>query len=68
MVLKAPLEKGTVRLFDQAPLVSGNRDTRRSPGSGPDIMVAKFLSGEAKIGILPPNIAAKHTAFGSPCK
>lgn len=63
--LKGPSGIGMVRLFEDPPAVSGYHVQVEALAAA-DLMAAKFLSGEAKIGILPPNVAAKLAAAGRP--
>ncbi|MDR0474321.1 MAG: ABC transporter substrate-binding protein [Treponema sp.] len=50
-------------MFEAPPQIQGF-DLRLEALSQADLAAAKFISGEAKIGILPPNIAAKIAASG----
>jgi NitT/TauT family transport system substrate-binding protein len=52
-----------IRLFENPPRVAGFRIKMEALAQA-DLMAAKFISGEAKIGILPPNMAAKIAASG----
>jgi NitT/TauT family transport system substrate-binding protein len=54
-----------IRLFESPPSVPGVEIAVEALASA-DLMVARFASGEAKIGILPPNVAAKLAAAGKP--
>jgi NitT/TauT family transport system substrate-binding protein len=56
--LKGSPGVGMLRLFEELPEVPGF-DVKVEALAQADLMAARFLSGEAKIGILPPNIAAK---------
>jgi NitT/TauT family transport system substrate-binding protein len=49
---------GMIRLFEEAPKARGF-DVKVEALAQADLMAARFLSGEAKVGILPPNVAAK---------
>lgn len=63
--LKGPSGVGMVRLFEAPPAAAGYEFSAEAlPGA--DVMVAKLVSGEAKIGVLPPNVAAKLAAAGRP--
>ncbi len=63
--LKGPSAIGAIKLFETPPSGGGVTFSAQAlPGA--DLMVAKLLSGEAKIGILPPNVAAKLAAAGRP--
>jgi NitT/TauT family transport system substrate-binding protein len=61
--LKGPSGVGMIRLFENLPRVSG-WDIQVEALAQADLMAAKFMSGEAKIGILPPNVAAKIASSG----
>ena len=63
--LKGPSGVGMVKLFETPPAVPGTKVTVEALASA-DLMVARFVSGEAKIGILPPNVAAKLASAGKP--
>jgi NitT/TauT family transport system substrate-binding protein len=63
--LKGPSGVGLARLFDQPPSVPGYAFKVETLASA-DLMVAKLVSGEAKLGVLPPNVAAKLAAAGRP--
>ncbi|HCM28394.1 MAG: sulfonate ABC transporter substrate-binding protein [Treponema sp. GWB1_62_6] len=61
--LKGPSGLAMVRLFEDPPVADGIPISVQALPSV-DVMVAKLVSGEAKIGILPPNVAAKLAAAG----
>lgn len=61
--LKGPSGVGMVKLFESPPQLPGYNITME-PLAQADLMAAKFLSGEAQIGILPPNVAAKIASSG----
>jgi NitT/TauT family transport system substrate-binding protein len=63
--IKGPSGVGMIRLFEDPPVVAGMR-TRMEALAQADLMAAKFISGEAKVGILPPNVAAKIASTGKP--
>lgn len=63
--LKGPSGIGMAKLFETPPVVPGTKVSVEALASA-DLMVARFVSGEAKIGILPPNVAAKLAAAGKP--
>ncbi|MDR0685135.1 MAG: ABC transporter substrate-binding protein [Spirochaetaceae bacterium] len=63
--LKGPSGVGMIRLFETPPEVRGMRVSVEALASG-DLMAARFISGEAKVGILPSNVAAKIAASGKP--
>jgi NitT/TauT family transport system substrate-binding protein len=52
-----------IRLFESPPEIPGYDVSIEAFGQA-DIIAAKFISGEAKIGILPPNVAAKIASSG----
>jgi NitT/TauT family transport system substrate-binding protein len=54
---------GMVRLFEEPPRISGF-DVKVEALALADLMAARFISGEAKVGILPPNMAAKIASSG----
>jgi NitT/TauT family transport system substrate-binding protein len=62
--LRGPYGIGMVRLFEQPPALPGGGRARMEALSGADILVNEFVGGRAKIGILPPNYAAKIVAAG----
>ncbi|MDR3247233.1 MAG: ABC transporter substrate-binding protein [Treponema sp.] len=61
--LRGPSGVGMIRLFEYPPAIPGTSVTLEALAQA-DLMVAKFVSGEAKIGILPPNVAAKIASTG----
>lgn len=63
--LKGPSGIGMIKLFESPPVVPGVSISTEALASA-DLMVARFATGEAKIGILPPNVAAKLAASGKP--
>ncbi|QQO07987.1 ABC transporter substrate-binding protein [Breznakiella homolactica] len=63
--IKGPSAVGMIRVFDRPPRIPGMTVTVEALASA-DLMAAKFISGEAKIGILPPNVAAKIASAGKP--
>jgi len=52
-----------VRLFEDPPRIPGF-DVKVEALAQADLMAARFISGEAKVGILPPNMAAKIASSG----
>ncbi|MDR1802617.1 MAG: ABC transporter substrate-binding protein [Treponema sp.] len=52
-----------IRLFEEPPLINGF-DVRVEALAQADLVAARFLSGEAQVGILPPNMAAKIRSSG----
>jgi NitT/TauT family transport system substrate-binding protein len=63
--LKGPSGVGMIRLFETPPEIRGMRVSVEALASG-DLMAARFIAGEAKVGILPANVAAKIAASGKP--
>jgi len=54
---------GIVRLFEEPPKIPGF-DVKVEALAQADQMAARFISGEARVGILPPNMAAKIALSG----
>jgi NitT/TauT family transport system substrate-binding protein len=52
-----------IRLFEEPPQIDGF-NVRVEALAQADLMAARFISGEAKVGILPPNVAAKIASSG----
>jgi NitT/TauT family transport system substrate-binding protein len=63
--LKGPSGVGMIRLFDEPPVIPGMTVSVEALASG-DLMAARFIAGEAKVGILPSNVAAKIASSGKP--
>jgi NitT/TauT family transport system substrate-binding protein len=61
--IKGPSVVGMIKLFEHPPVIPGYEVSIESFGQA-DIIAAKFISGEAKIGILPANVAAKIASSG----
>jgi NitT/TauT family transport system substrate-binding protein len=61
--LAGPSGVGMIHVFEQPPRVPGF-EIKAEALAQADLMAAKFISGEAKIGVLPPNVAAKLAASG----
>jgi NitT/TauT family transport system substrate-binding protein len=61
--IKGPSGVGMIGLFENPPQIPGYEVSIEAFGQA-DIIAAKFISGEAKIGILPPNVAAKIASSG----
>ncbi|MDR1587447.1 MAG: ABC transporter substrate-binding protein [Treponema sp.] len=61
--IKGPSGVALIRLFENPPGAAGF-DIKAEALAQADLMAAKFISGEAKIGILPPNVAAKIASSG----
>jgi len=56
-----------IRLFEEPPKIRGF-NVRVEALAQADLMAARFLSGEAEVGILPPNVAAKIASSGKDIK
>ncbi|MDR2245935.1 MAG: ABC transporter substrate-binding protein [Treponema sp.] len=52
-----------IRLFENPPQVTGLQIKAEALAQA-DLVAAKFIAGEARIGILPPNVAAKIASSG----
>ena len=52
-----------IRLFEEPPQVRGF-DVKMEALAQADLMAARFISGEVKVGVLPPNLAAKIASSG----
>ncbi|GAB6391527.1 MAG: ABC transporter substrate-binding protein/NitT/TauT family transport system substrate binding protein [Treponematales bacterium] len=61
--LKGPSGVGMIRLFENPPRPAGFA-VRVEALAQADLMAARFLAGEARVGILPPNVAAKIASSG----
>ena len=61
--LKGASGVGLIRLFETPPRVSGFTVKVEALAQA-DLLAARFLSGEAQVGILPPNMAAKIASSG----
>ncbi|MDR2535216.1 MAG: ABC transporter substrate-binding protein [Treponema sp.] len=61
--LKGPSGVGMIRLFEQPPQHSGVTVNVEALAQA-DLMAARFIAGDAKVGILPPNVAAKIASTG----
>jgi NitT/TauT family transport system substrate-binding protein len=61
--IRGPSGVGMIRLFENPPQIEGLQ-VRAEALAQADLVAAKFIAGEAKIGILPPNIAAKIASSG----
>jgi NitT/TauT family transport system substrate-binding protein len=62
--LKGPSGVGIIRLLDSPPKISGFNVKVEALAPQPDLLTARFISGEAKVGILPVNMAAKIASSG----
>jgi NitT/TauT family transport system substrate-binding protein len=65
--LRGPSGVGMVRLFEEPPRVPGF-DLRLEALARSDLIAARFISGEAMVGILPPDVAAKIASSGKDIK
>jgi NitT/TauT family transport system substrate-binding protein len=54
-----------IRLFETPPVTAGG-PARMEALAQADLIAARFISGEAKVGMLPPNVAAKIASTGKP--
>ena len=61
--IKGPSALAMIRLFENPPKIAGF-DVRAEALSQADQVAARLISGEAKIGMLPPNLAAKIASSG----
>lgn len=61
--LKGPSGIGMVKMFEDGINASGYKVTFQTLAQA-DLMAAQFISGEAKVGILPPNVPAKIASTG----
>jgi NitT/TauT family transport system substrate-binding protein len=61
--IRGPSGLSMIRLFEYPPRVSGF-DIKTEALAQADLVAARLISGEAKMGILPPNVAAKIASSG----
>ncbi|MDR0456705.1 MAG: ABC transporter substrate-binding protein, partial [Treponema sp.] len=61
--LKGSPGVGMLRLFEEPPEIRGF-NVKVEALAQADLMAARFISGEARVGILPPNMAAKIASSG----
>jgi NitT/TauT family transport system substrate-binding protein len=61
--LRGPSGVGMIRLFEEPPALPNTKVSMEALAQA-NLMAAKFIAGEAKIGILPPDTAAKIAASG----
>jgi NitT/TauT family transport system substrate-binding protein len=61
--IRGPSGIGMIQLFENPPQVAGLQIKAEALAQA-DLVAAKFITGEAKAGILPPNVAAKIAASG----
>ncbi|GHV83499.1 lipoprotein [Spirochaetia bacterium] len=65
--LKGPSGIGMIRLFENPPKIAGFNVSVEAAGDA-GLMAGMLTSGSAKVGILPPNVAAKIASFGKNLK
>jgi NitT/TauT family transport system substrate-binding protein len=63
--IRGPTGVGLIRLFETPPEIPG-MEVALEALTQADLIAARFISGEAKIGILPANVAAKIASGGKP--
>ncbi|MDR0323443.1 MAG: ABC transporter substrate-binding protein [Treponema sp.] len=61
--IKGPSGVGMIRLFEEPPEIKGF-NVKIETLAQSNLMAARFIAGEVKVGILPPDIAAKIAASG----
>jgi NitT/TauT family transport system substrate-binding protein len=61
--IRGPSGVGMIRLFENPPKAAGF-NIRLEALAQADLIAAKFIAGEAKLGILPANVAAKIASSG----
>jgi len=61
--LKGPSGVGMIRLFEEPPAIPGF-NVKMEALAQAELMAARFISGEAGVGVLPPNAAAKIASSG----
>jgi NitT/TauT family transport system substrate-binding protein len=61
--LRGPSGVGIIQLFESPPEISGFEVTVEALAQS-NLVAARFISGEAKVGILPPDVAAKIASSG----
>ncbi|MCL2473033.1 MAG: ABC transporter substrate-binding protein, partial [Treponema sp.] len=61
--LMGPSGVGMIRLFEEPPKIPGF-DVKVEALAQSGLMAARFISGDAKVGILPPDVAAKLRSSG----
>jgi len=62
--LKGPSGIALIQLFENPPRLSDGRIARMEAVSSADLMVAKLVSGECQVAVLPVNMAAKLRTSG----
>jgi NitT/TauT family transport system substrate-binding protein len=65
--IRGPSGVGLIRLFEDPPRLPGF-SVRMEALAQADLVAARFIAGEAKVGILPPNVAAKIASSGKTIK
>jgi NitT/TauT family transport system substrate-binding protein len=61
--LKGPSGVSMIRMFEDPPQIRGY-EVRLEALASADLMAARFIAGDAKVGILPANVAAKIASSG----
>jgi len=61
--IRGPSGVGLIRLFEEPPQIPGF-NVRLEALANQDLMAARLISGEAQVGVLPPNMAAKIASSG----
>ena len=61
--IKGPSGVGMIRLFEEPPKIVGFNVEVEAMAQA-DLLAARFITGEAKVGIMPPNMAAKIASSG----
>jgi NitT/TauT family transport system substrate-binding protein len=64
-VIRGPSGVGMIRLFEEVPALPNTKVSMEALAQA-DLIAAKFIAREAKIGVLPPNVAAKIASTGKP--
>lgn len=62
--ISGPSGVGMIRLFEDPPQIPGFNVKMEAIADGANLIAGRFLSGEAQIGVLPPQVAAKIRAQG----
>jgi NitT/TauT family transport system substrate-binding protein len=65
--IKGPSGIGMIRLFEDPPQIRGF-NVKAEALAQADLMAARLIAGEARVGILPPNVAAKIGSSGKNLK
>jgi NitT/TauT family transport system substrate-binding protein len=61
--IKGPSGVSMIRMFEEPPRIRGY-EVKLEALAQADLMAARFISGDAKVGILPANVAAKIASSG----